>query len=248
LYRLVPAPDQQTVRTHLAHAYAATGEPQKALEIYRPVFDSQPNFVTFVETRRLATFVDIDQALAFVKDTIQRLQEKLPDTRYLLCQVYLLEGQFDEAYALVSGLTGYTGIEEAKLVAKAHVMAALGPTPAENFGPNLRDLYEKVAEGDKETNQFLQMIFSLPPGLSRQVAIGRAEAIYNRLVQTHIDNGRKTYATAAYYCALIGEIAAMDGRLPGFFHWYHGFMEQYKRHRALHSEMELKLGKLLQMR
>ncbi len=51
-------------------------------------------------------------------------------------------------------------------------------------------------------------------------------------MQAHIDNGRKTYATGAYYCALLGEIAFHEGRLAAFKQWHEGFMEAYKRFRA----------------
>jgi hypothetical protein len=64
-------------------------------------------------------------------------------------------------------------------------------------------------------------------------------------MQAHIDNGRKTYATAAYYCALLGEIAAYEGRLPVFLDFYEDLMERYKRHRALRSEMEAKVEPVL---
>ena len=79
----------------------------------------------------------------------------------------------------------------------------------------------------------------------RAVALERAEAIYRRLMQAHIDNGRKTYATGAYYCALLGEIALHEGRLAAFRQWFEGYMEGYKRFRALRAEMDKKVGPVL---
>jgi hypothetical protein len=79
----------------------------------------------------------------------------------------------------------------------------------------------------------------------RTIALERAEAIYRRLMQTHIDNGRKTYATGAYYCALLGEIAFHEGRLAAFKQWYEKYMEAYKRFRALRAEMDTKVGPVL---
>lgn len=81
--------------------------------------------------------------------------------------------------------------------------------------------------------------------LPRSVALERSETIYRRLMQTHIDNGRKTYNTAAYYCALLAEIAYHENRLEAFKHWYKGFMESYKRFRALRAEMDKEVGPVL---
>ena len=154
----------------------------------------------------------------------------------------------DEAYSLVKPLTGYQGMEESKLVAKAHLLAALGPTPDERMGSNLRDLYAKVEQGEKESQRFLRDALPQAPAVSRVIALERTEAIYHRLMQTHIGNGRKTYATGAYYCALLGEIAFHEGRLAAFKQWHEGFMEAYKRFRALRAEMDMKVGPVLRSR
>ena len=61
------------------------------------------------------------------------------------------------------------------------------------------------------------------------------------LVQAHIDNGRKTYATAAYYCALLSEIAAYDGRINEFKQYYQDLLNRYPRHRALRRELAAKV-------
>lgn len=63
----------------------------------------------------------------------------------------------------------------------------------------------------------------------------------------HIDNGRKTYATAAS-CALLGEIDLYEGRLAVCRQWYEDFMEGYKRFRALRAEMDQKVGSVLRSR
>jgi hypothetical protein len=67
-------------------------------------------------------------------------------------------------------------------------------------------------------------------------------------MQTHIDNGRKTYATGAYYCAVLGEIAVHEGRSATFRQWYEKYMEAYKRFRALRTEMDMKVGPVLRSR
>ena len=64
-------------------------------------------------------------------------------------------------------------------------------------------------------------------------------------MQAHIDNGRKTYATGAYYCALLGEIALLEGRLVAFRQWYEDYMQAYKRFRALRAEIDKKAGLVL---
>lgn len=240
-----PMPDQLTVRGQLARAYAATGEPVKAFDLYRPAFDAAPSFATYAEARRLALAIGPELAKAFTKEVIAKLNQQGAAQRYLLCQIYLSEENFDQTYTLVSGLTAYQGMEESKLVAKAHLLAALGPQPDPRMGPNLQDLYTKIEKGEKEPTRFLRDAHPLPAGLSRQTALSRTEQIYRRLMQAHIDNGRKTYATAAYYCALLGEIAAHEGHLPAFVDWYDDFMEAYKRFRALRAEMDTKVGPLL---
>jgi len=83
------------------------------------------------------------------------------------------------------------------------------------------------------------------PALPRDTAIERAEGIYRRLTQAHIDHGRKTCATGPYCCALLGEITLHEGRLPAFKQWYEKYMEAYKRFRALRAEMDMKVGPVL---
>ncbi len=242
------SPDTLSLRSYLARAYSATGETAKAFDLYRPAFDDTPGFETYSQSRRLADAISAEKGSAFTTEAIDRLRELGERQRYLLCQVYLSEDRFDEAYSLVTPLTGYQGMEESKLVAKAHLLAALGPTPDERMGSNLRDLYAKVEQGEKEPLRFLRDAFPQAPAVSRAIALERTETIYRRLMQAHIDNGRRTYATGAYYCALLGEIAFHEGRLAAFKQWHEGFMEAYKRFRALRAEMDMKVGPVLRSR
>jgi tetratricopeptide (TPR) repeat protein len=239
------SPDTLSLRGYLARAYSAIGDTAKAFDLYRPAFDDVPSFDTFSQARRLANAVSAEKGCAFTKEAIDHLCQQGERQRYLLCQVYLSEGRFDEAYSLVSRLTGYQGMEESKLVAKAHLVAALGSSPDERMGSNLRDLYAKIEQGEKESLRFLRDALPQAPAAPHTIALERAEAIYRRLMQTHIDNGRKTYATGAYYCALLGEIAFHESRLVAFKQWHEGYMEAYKRFRALRSEMDLKVGPVL---
>jgi tetratricopeptide (TPR) repeat protein len=242
------SPDKLSLRGYLARAYSATGDTVKAFELYLPAFDETPSFDTYLQARRLADAISAEKGQIFTAQVIERLSQQVERQRYLLCQVVLSESRFDEAYLLVEKLSGYHGMEESKLVAKAHLLAALGPAPDERMGTNLRDLYSKVEQGEKEPQRFLRDTLPQMIAPQRSVALERVETIYRRLMQAHIDNGRKTYATGAYYCALLGEIAVHEGRLAAFRQWYEGFMEGYKRFRAVRAEMDLKVGPVLRSR
>jgi hypothetical protein len=242
------SPDTLILRGYLARAYSATGDTAKAFELYRPAFDETPCFATYLQARRLADVVSAEKGAAFTSEAIDRLSQQGERYRYLLCQVYLSENQFDDAYSLVASLKGYQGMEESKLVAKAHLLAAFGPAPDEQMERNLRDLYARVEQGEKEPLRFLHDALPQAPAVPREAAIERVEGIYRRLMQVHIDNGRKTYATGAYYCAMLGEIALHEGRLAAFRQWHEKYMEAYKRFRALRSEMDMKVGPVLRSR
>lgn len=241
-------PDTLSLRGYLARAYSATGDTVKAFELYRPAFDESPCFATYAQVRRLADAVSAEKGAAFTSEVIDRLRQQGEHQRYLLCQVYLSENQFDDAYSLVAWLTGYQGMEESKLVAKAHLLAAFGPSPDERLESNLRDLYAMIEQGGKEPLRFLRDALPQSPAASRESAIERVEGIYRRLMQAHIDNGRKTYAIGAYYCAMLGEIALHEGRSAVFKQWYEKYMEAYKRFRALRAEMDMKVGPVLRSR
>jgi hypothetical protein len=242
------SPHTLSLRGYLARAYSAMGDTVKAFDLYRPAFDDVPCFETYSQARKLADAVSTTTGAAFTAEAIDRLRQLGERQRYLLCQVYLSESQFDEAYSLVASLIGYQGMEESKLVAKAHLLAALGPTPDERMGSNLRDFYAKIERGETEPLRFLRDALPHTPAVSRTTELERSEAIYRRLMQVHIDNGRKTYAAGAYYCALLGEIAFHEGRLAAFRLWYEKYMIAYKRFRSLRAEMDMKVGPVLRSR
>lgn len=242
------SPDMLSSRGYLARAYSATGDTAKAFELYRPAFEEKPCFETYAQARQLAGAISAERASVFTSEAIDQLRQTEEGQRYLLCQIYLSEGQFDEAYSLVASLTGYQGMDESKLVAKAHLLAAFGPSADERMGRNLNDLYARVEQGEKEPLRFLRDALPQSPAVPRNTALGRVEGIFRRLMQAHIDNGRKTYATGAYYCALLGEIALYKGRLAAFKQWYDKYMEAYKRFRALRAEMDRKVGPVLRSR
>lgn len=238
-------PDKLTLRGYLARAYSALGDTVKAFEAYRPAVTEVPSFETYAQARRLANAISSQKGMEFTREAIRHLHQKEDLHRYLLCQVYLSENQFDDAYALVASLTGYQELQVSKLVAKAHLLAAFGPSPDERMESNLRDLYARVEQGENETLCFLRDALPQMPAVLREVAIERTENIYHRLMQTHIDNGRKTYATGAYYCAMLGEIALHEGRLAAFRQWHEKYMEAYKRFRAVRAEMDMKVSPII---
>ena len=244
-----PSPGVVKVRTQMARAYEATGAGDKAFEVYQPALDVAMDFERYAEARRLAAALGADRSQAFTAELSARLQGNAGH-RYLLTQIYLSEGDFDRAYTLVENLplTGYSGHEEIKLVAKAHLIAALGPQADSGMRENLQAFYAEIRQGEKEWARYLRDEQPSPRETPRDELLSRAETLYRRLMQTHIDNGRKTYATAAYYCALLGEIAAHENRLPAFINDHNDFMAQYRRFRALRAEMDLKVGPLLAKR
>ncbi len=233
--------DANTVRTQMARAYEKLGDPKNALNIYRPVYDRHQDFLTYAMVKRLATAVNPQQGETFTRKVIAGLEGNLPQSRHFLCQVYLSENRFDAAYDLARQQIRYHDLGTIKLAAKAHLLAGFGPQAAPGMGAYLQDLYAKVARADNDATLFLRDHLPPTPAIDRETAVAHAEELYRNLMQLHIDNGRKTYATAAYYCALLGEIAAYDGREVEFRQFYQELLDRYPRHRALRRELAAKV-------
>ncbi|MEW5873020.1 MAG: hypothetical protein AB1894_27420 [Chloroflexota bacterium] len=113
---------------------------------------------------------------------------------------------------------------------------------------NLCDLYARIVKGKKKPLRFLRDALPRSPAVPRDTAIERVEDIYRRLMQAHIENGHKTYATGAYYCTMLREMVLHESRLADFRQWFEKYMEAYKRFRALRSEMDMKVGPVLRSR
>ncbi len=233
--------DSNKVRTQMAYAYEALGDPQQALEIYQPVYDQHQNFAHYALIKRLKTAVNPQQTKLFTATVIDKLQSQLPHSLYFLCQVYLNDNRFAEAYALVKKEIRYHNLESIKLVAKAHLLAGLGTKATSGMGAYLQDLYAKVEKAGKEPTMFLRDHLPAQSGLDGKTAVAYAEDIYQSIMQLHINNGRKTYDTAAYYCALLGDIAKYDGRGVEFKQFYQELLGRYPRHRALRRELAAKV-------
>ena len=233
--------DANEVRVQMARAYEKLGDPENALSIYRPVYDRRQGFLTYAVVKRLATAVNPQQGELFTREVIAELEGQLPQSRHFLCQVYLSENRFDAAFALARQQIRYHDLGTIKLVAKAHLLAGFGPQAAPEMGAYLQDLYAKIARADNDATLFLRDHLPPTPAIDRKTAVAHAEDLYRNLMQLHIDNGRKTYTTAAYYCALLGEIAAYDGREAEFRQFYQELLGRYPRHRALRRELAAKV-------
>ena len=229
------------VRTQMAHAYQALGKPQNALEIYQPVFEQYPNFEHYALVKRLTTTINPQQGKSLTTRILAKLQSQLPQSRYFLCQVYLNEDCFDEAYALAQEKVHYHSLQTIKLVAKAHLLAGLGSKVMPNMGTLLQDLYTKIELAEEDATLFLRDHLPTQTAIDRKTAVARAENLYRHIMQLHIDNGRKTYSTAAYYCALLENIASYDGRATEFKQFYQELLGRYPRHRALKRELAAKV-------
>ncbi|MGB0384894.1 MAG: hypothetical protein ACPGWR_08740 [Ardenticatenaceae bacterium] len=235
------------VRTQMAKAYEGLGQAEEAFAIYHPIFEQDKIFEHYALAQRFATAISPQRGEAFSSETITELEKQLPAGRYMLCEIYLSRGDFEKAYRLVEQLTRYTNLEEMKLVAKAHLIFGLGKEITPKMGHYLQDLYRKVQEGNKEAVRFLRdhlpsdASFGGTQAYPRELAIQRAETLYRRIMQMHIDNGRKTYAVAAYYCALLAEIAKHEGKGSEFKDFYDDLLARYPRHRALRRELTVRV-------
>lgn len=239
-----PGPDSKYIRTQLAIAHEALGQYNTALAIYQPIYENAPNFETFVVMRRLSSNVNTEKARSFQARTIAYLEANQPQQRTFLTQIYLVENQFDAAFDLIKHTRPYSALDAFKLVAKAHLIGALGSHSDAKMGRLLKELYGKMMQGSNSATLLLRDYLPAEASVAAPVAIARAEQLYRKLVQAHIDNGRKTYATAAYYCALLREIAVYTGHEPAFWKYYRDLLKRYPRHRALRREMEQAVGTL----
>ena len=58
--------------------------------------------------------------------------------------------------------------------------------------------------------------------------------------------GAKRYNNAAYYCALLAEIAIHTGHVEAFKAWYADLLTRYKRKRSLPRVLDTKVRPVLQ--
>jgi hypothetical protein len=242
----LPNLDPNVVHEHVARAQEQLGDLPAAFAHRRAAFERIPEFETYQGALDLAQRIGEAEAQQFTAEVVAHLR---PDTRerLLLCQVYLYDGDYDSAFQVVQDLTGYGALDELKLVAKAHLLAALHGQQVEGeYLPNIKtDLDTSTAN---EEARFLRDYLPMPDldPTQRQAYVQRAEHLYTAILETHIDAGSKRYETAAYYCALRAEIALHTGQVKAFEAWYENLLARYRRKRSLRGILDAKVQPVLQ--
>jgi len=138
-------------------------------------------------------------------------------------------------------------LEELKLVAKAHLLAALHGQPLDGeYLPKVRTDLDSSASYN-EYARFLRDRLPIPDltPLQRALHIQRAEHLYWTILETHVAAGSKRYKTAAYYCALLAEIAVHAGHVSEFVEWYEDLLARYSRRWSLRKILEAKTRPVL---
>ena len=233
--------DPTVVRTQMARAYEALGDPQQAFDIYEPVFQEIYDFETYAMARRLAGAISPEREQEFSRHVIARLRRDRPRFTYLFCQIYLNEGQFKYVGWMLNDITTSSTLDALELIARVYLLTAFGPEANPKMGPHLQALYTQFIESNEEPFRFLRDHLPVKPDLTRYKAAKYAGEIYERIMQVHIDSGRQSYATAAAYCALVGEIAIVGGRRAKFEQFYRLLLRRYSTHRALKEELALEV-------
>ena len=242
----LPNLDPAIIREHMARAQEQLGDLPAALAHRRAAFERVPEFDTYRAALNLAQRIGEAKAQQFAAEVIAHLRS---DTReqILLCQVHLYGGDYESAFGMVQDLTGYGALDELKLVAKAHLLAALhGQQVKGEYLPKIKtDLDSSTAD---EYACFLRDHLPMPDldSTQRQDYIRRAEHLYTTILETHIDAGSKRYKVAAYYCALRAEIALHAGQVKAFEAWYEDLLTRYKRKRSLRGILDAKTQPVLQ--
>lgn len=239
-----PLPSEVNVRTQLSQAYAATGDATLAFSVYRPVFDITPHFETYNHLLQLAQAISPEHAQTIQAEVTDRLRQFGGAHRFLLCQLLLGEGRFDEAYQLVKDLHPFDGQDEVKLVAQAYLLAALGPQPVD-LSDGLAAFYQTVQDSGEKKFVLLRSLFPRLPEMDPAAAEERSELLLTRLIRAHIDLGSRGYPQAAELCSLMAELAIRRSRLPKFLQLYADLQDRYKRRKSLLSILQSKVDPLI---
>lgn len=241
----LPNLDLDVVRERMAVAQERLGDLPAAFAHRRAAFEQSPWFEHYQAALEIARRIGEPQARRYTQEVIARLR---PDTgqRPLLCQVYLYDGDYKSAFGVVQDLSGYGALDELKLVAKAHVLAAFHGQQVEGeYLPKVKtDLDRNVTA---EYAVFLRDHLPTPdlPSAQRADYVRRAERLYASILETHIAAGSKRYKTAAYYCALLAEIAVHTGHIERFEAWYDDLLTRHKRKRSLRGILDDKVQPVL---
>jgi hypothetical protein len=234
------------VRHRMAWAQQQLGDLPAAFTHRRTIFEESARFEDYLATLDLAGQLGESVAQEYTAEVIAFLR-KQTNRRSLLCQVYLHAGQYESAFRAVKNLSGYGALNELKLVAKAHLLTGLHARPVNGeYLPKIRtDLDDSAAHN--EYARFLRD--HLPkPDLTlpqRALYIQCAEHLYRNILETHIEAGSKRYETAAYYCALLAEIAVHAEHVDKFVEWYEDLLARHSRRWSLRKILDAKTRPVL---
>jgi tetratricopeptide (TPR) repeat protein len=228
------------VRERMAWAQEQLGNLPAAFAHRRAAFEQSAEFEDYQAALKLARRISEPEARRYTVEVIARLRPEA-GRRVVLCEVYLYDGDYESAFDVVQSLSGYSALNELKLVAKAHVLAALhGQRVEGEYLPKVKtDLDSSTVS---EYACFLRDHLPMPDWTpaERLDSIQRAEHLYASILETHVAAGSKRYKTAAYYCALLAEIAVATGRVEAFEAWYQDLLIRHKRKRSLRGILDAK--------
>jgi tetratricopeptide (TPR) repeat protein len=233
------------VRHRMAWAQQQLGDLPAAFAHRRAAFEESAQFEDYLAALELARQLGESAAQEYTAEVIAHLQQQT-SRRSLLCQVYLHAGQYQSAFDVVENLSGYGALDELKLVAKAHLLTALHdrPVSGEYLAKIRTDLDDSVYnEYARFLRDHLPMPDLTPP--QRALHIQRAEHLYRNILETHIAAGSKRYETAAYYCALLAEIAVHAEHIDEFVEWYRDLLARHSRRWSLRQILDAKTRPVL---
>jgi len=234
------------VRNRMAWAQRQLGDLPAALAHHRAVFEETADFDDYLAALEVARQLGEPATQEHTAEVIALLQQQ-DSERPMLCQVYLYARQYEAAFRVVENLSGYDALDELKLVAKAHVLAALhGQRVKGEYLPRIKtDLDSGMVD---EYARFLRDHLPMPDLSPAQGAdyVRRAEHLYAAILETHIGAGSKRYKVAAYYCALLAEIAVHAERVDEFVEWYEDLLTRYRRKYSLRRILDAKTQPVLQ--
>ncbi len=234
------------VRNRMAWAQRQLGDLPAAFAHHRAVFEETANFDDYVVALEMARQLGESATQEYTAEVVARLQQQA-NQRPLLCQVYLHDRQYEPAFRVVENLSGYRALDELKLVAKAHVLAALhGQRVEGEYLPRIKtDLDSSIVN---EYARFLRDHLPMPDLAPAQRAdyVRRAEHLYAAILETHIAAGSKRYKVAAYYCALLAEIAVHAEHVDEFVEWYEDLLTRHRRKSSLRRILDAKTQPVLQ--
>ncbi len=203
--------------TALIRAREALGDRSAAQEARVAQFLREPDAAAFAALRRQSEALsNWDAVLARLLRTATRPGEGAWHVTGLKTRILLAEGREREVFDGIAGRQGRMGFDELKLVAKYAVAKASDGADLTAF-PKLRELQRRLGRDREEPYDWLRLILERPGTASRAEYARLAAAMYQRLVDLHLDSGRPSRAApAAHYCAIVAELSRLVGE-PRFW-------------------------------